>query len=410
MLQNNIFDVVVIGGGISGTMAAIASSRQGCKTLLIERYGALGGMATLGLVQPITTWGINDTYAIGGTGKQFLEKMRTKDNRAATAMSTYGPTCDAEYLKKELENAAIESGVTLLYHTWVRSVEMKSPDVISHIIACSKNGDFTIHGKVYIDATGDGDICAYAGVPFESSEDKQGQQAMTLMMIISGIDKDRCLEREKMQEIWQRHRVSPREVCFFWHPRKDSAYFNMTSMSSLNGLDPLDLTKATIECRKQAWEILNVFRNHMPGFEEAYIEQTAPTIGVRETRRIKGQYVLTADDVLSSREFEDSIARASCPIDIHPRNDEPAVYQVLEKSYSIPYRILVTNEVSNLIATGRCVSTDQEAHSSVRRMAPGFALGEAAGVAAALSLETMDVRNISIAQLQDILKRYNCIL
>ena len=405
-----MFDVVVIGGGISGTMAAIASARQGSKTLLIERYGALGGMATSGLVQPITTWGINDTYVISGTGKHILENLASKHDQAATAMSTYGPTCDAEYLKKELEDISIENGVSLLYHTWVRSVEMKSPDVISHITAFSKIGDFNIYGKVFIDATGDGDICANAGVPFESSEDNEGQQAMTLMMIVSGIDQDRILEREEMQEIWDKHRVNSRQLTLFWHPRKGSTYVNMTSLSSLNGLDPADLTKATIECRKQAWDILNVFRIYMPGFENAYIEQTAPTLGIRETRRIKGQYILSADDVLSSREFDDSIARASCPIDIHPRNNEPAVYQVLKKSYSIPYRTLISNEISNLIATGRCISTDQEAHSSVRRMAPGFALGEAAGIAAALSLENNDVRTISVKQLQSILKSYKGII
>ncbi|NLC44249.1 MAG: FAD-dependent oxidoreductase [Clostridiales bacterium] len=404
------FDIVVIGGGISGTMAAIASARQGSKTLLIDRYGALGGMATSGLVQPITTWGINDSYVISGTGKKILENMASKHDQAATAMSTYGPTCDAEYLKKELEDIAIENGVSLLYHTWVRSVEMKSTDVISHITAFSKNGDFNIYGKVFIDATADGDICAFAGVPFESSEDSEGQQAMTLMMIVSGIDQDRILDREKMQEIWDKHRVNSRQLTLFWHPRKGSTYVNMTSISSLNGLDPTDLTKATIECRKQAWDILDVFRNYMPGFENAYIEQTAPTLGIRETRRIKGQYILSADDILSGREFNDSIARASCPIDIHPRNNEPAVYQVLKKSYSIPYRALITNEISNLIATGRCISTDQEAHSSVRRMGPGFALGEAAGIAAALALENNDVRNISINQLQTILKSYNGII
>ena len=146
MEKDKTFDVVVIGGGISGTMAAIASARQGSKTLLIERYGALGGMATTGLVQPITTWGINDNYVINGTGKLILENLVSKHSQATTAMSTYGPTCDAEYLKKELEDIAIENGVSLLYHTWVRSVEMESPEVISHLTAFSKSGDFNIYG------------------------------------------------------------------------------------------------------------------------------------------------------------------------------------------------------------------------------------------------------------------------
>lgn len=407
MVKDKVFDVVVVGGGISGVMAAISAAREGFDTILIERYGNLGGMATSGLVQPITTWGTKGEYVVAGTGKKILEDMAEKYSHGATPMTTYGPTCDSEYLKRELETLAIESGVTLLYHTWIREIVMESEDRISHLVALSKAGEFNVHGRVFIDGTGDGDICAFAGVPFESSVDGEGQQAMTMMMVISGIDKDRCLKHEEMQEIWKDFKDRTRDVCLFWHPREDSAYFNMTSISSLDGLNPMHLTEATIECRRQAWAIIDVFNKNMPGFENAYIEQTAPTIGVRETRRIKGQYILTTDDVLAARDFEDSIARASCPIDIHPRNNEPAVYKILEESYGIPYRTLITNEISNLIATGRCISTDQAAHSSVRRMAPGFALGEAAGIGAALAVDSKDVRTISVGKLQEILKSYN---
>ena len=285
------YDVVVSGGGISGTMAAIASARKGCKTLLIERYSALGGMSTLGLVQPITTWGINNRYVLGGTGKKILEQMIERNSHSATPMSFYGPTCDSEYLKIELESQAINNNVKLLYNAWAREAVLKNDGSIDYLVLLTKEGDLKVKGSIYIDATGDGDICAFAGVPFESSAKTYGQQGITLMMIVSGIDKSKCIELERMNKIWEEHSVSKRKVCFFWHPREGSAYFNMTEVEGFDGLKADDLTKATIECRKQAWGIIKSFREYMPGFENAYIEQTAPALGVRETRRIIGRYI-----------------------------------------------------------------------------------------------------------------------
>jgi hypothetical protein len=406
----NKYDVVVVGGGISGTMAAIAAAREGAKTLLVEKHAALGGMATLGLVQPITTWGLNDRFAIGGTGKKILENLHSRNKRAATEVNCYGPTCDTEYLKYELENLAIDSGVNLLYHTYINDVKMQCDDSIDYLRAFSKKGEFLIHGSTYIDATGDGDIAAFSGIPFNTGKEEGGQMGITLMMIISGIDVSRCPAREEMAKIWEEYKVSPRQVCFFWHPREGSAYFNMSEVAGMDGLDPVDLTTAVVECRKQCWDIFEVFKRYIPGFENSYIEQTAPAIGVRETRRIIGQHVLSREDIDNSRHFEDVIARASCPVDIHLRKGDKGEYYTLKKSYGIPYRSLITEKVSNLIVTGRSISTDQAAQSSVRRMAPGFALGEAAGIAAVLSKENGDVRSINIKKLQDMLKGYGAIL
>lgn len=407
---SQMYDVVVAGGGISGVMAAVAAAREGCKTLLIEKNGAPGGMSTLGLVQPITTWGIKGKYVLGGSGRQILKKLAGRDPMASTPMSTYGPTCDSEYLKIELERFCLDNGVSILYYGWVRDVFLSKEGRVEKLITLTKQGDLEIQGKTFVDATGDGDLSAMAGVPYEDLADTTGQQGMTLMMIVSGIDFDRCLPLAKMNEIYKKHAVNGRTVCYFVHPRKGSAYFNMTEVYGMSGLRASDLTKATIQCRKQAWDILDAFKKHLPGFENAYIEQTASTIGVRETRRIKGVYILNEEDVKFGRNFEDRIARASCPVDVHFRNDGQAVYYSLEKSYSIPYRSLLTNEIPNLIVTGRCISTDQAAHSSVRRMAPGFATGEAAGVAASMAARTGDARTISVPTLQEKLKRLGAIL
>ena len=398
-----MYDVLVAGGGIAGTMAAIAAARQGCETLLIERYAALGGMATLGLVQPITMWGVNGQYVIGGTGKRILEELAQQGG--ATAMSHYGPTCDAEYLKYALEVAAQEQGVTLLYHTWITGVE-KERDTIVALELLSKAGRSFVSGKIIVDATGDADIAAFSGVPCEV-----GSQGISLMFVMSGVDRNRCPPHEQIKAIWDEHRDDYRNVAIFWHSRQDTAYFNTTEVEGRDGLDPDDMTAATITCRRQAWQVLDVFKKHVSGFEQAYIEQTAPALGVRETRRIRGLYTLTASDVQNGADFADTIARASCPIDIHGDMDAGrGAYKTLKQSYGIPYRALATDSIRNLIVAGRPISADRIAHSSLRRMAPGFAIGEAAGIAASLAAQDGDTRAVSVPAMQDILKQHGAIL
>jgi flavin-dependent dehydrogenase len=222
------FDVVVAGGGIAGTMTAIAAASEGARTLLIERYAALGGMATLGLVQPITTWGIRNQYVVGGRGRKLLERLSELSPNAATPMSHYGPTCDAEYLKRLLEVTALEAGVKLLYHSWVAGVE-KAEDVLTGLQVVSKAGSRTIRGRVFVDATGDADIAAYAGVPYD--EDSQG---ITLMFIVSGINRDRCPPQDEIKKIWDEHKVGYRGLALFWHPRPDTAYMNVTELEGLD--------------------------------------------------------------------------------------------------------------------------------------------------------------------------------
>jgi hypothetical protein len=400
------FDVVVAGGGISGTMAALAAAREGRGTLLVERYTALGGMATLGLVQPITMWGKNGRYVVAGTGKKLLEGLSRRSSLAATPMTHYGPVCDSEYLKRELELAALEQNVSLLYHTWITGVE-KDGNSITALRVLSKGGESAIRGRVFVDATGDADVAAFAGVP--CATDSQG---ITLMMVVSGIDRDRCPGHEDMSRIYAEHNdANYGGLCMFWHPRRDTAHLNMTEVELLNALDPEDLTKATVECRRQAWRVLEIMQQHVAGFENAFISQTAPALGVRETRRIQGLYELTRDDVLEGTQFDDVVARCSCPLDIHGDSSEGRnTYTTLEQSYAIPYRSLVTDVVKNLVVAGRCISADHAAHSSLRRMAPGFAIGEAAGMAAAMTTDTGNAREVPVNELQEKLLGYGAVL
>jgi len=403
---DRVFDVVVAGGGISGTMAAMAAAREGATVLLVERYTALGGMATLGLVQPITTWGLHQSYVISGTGRRILEELAQSAPGAATPMSTYGPVCDAEHLKRDLESRALQAGVHILYHTWIRKAE-RDGERLSLVVALTKEGDIRIRGKVFVDATGDGDLAAFAGVPQVELDRAHELQGMTLIMILSGVDRDAELSPEQTAKV--AGKVNRRGVTMFKHPRPGTYVVNMSEVNGLNPLDVQDLTRATIECRKQCWEILELCRGELTGFENAYIEQIAPALGVRESRHVRGQYVLGAGDVQEGKSFEDVVARAGCPIDMHVTNVDKH-YRGIRKSYGIPYRCLFSETVPNLLLSGRCISADPVAHSSLRRMAPGFALGEAAGIAAAMAQDAADVRRVDVAALQRRLRDYGAIL
>ena len=399
------YDVLVAGGGIAGTMAAIAAARDGARVLLVERYAALGGMGTLGLVQPITTWGIRGHYNCGGTGRKLLEELAAVPG-AATAMAHYGPSCDAEALKFALENAAIEAGVQLLYHTWIRDVTMDE-GTIRAVHAFAKQGDFDLRAKVVVDATGDADLVAAAGAPFVL-----GGQGVSLMFLVGGIDRTRCPDRNQIGAIYAEHKVGYRGLALFWHPRPDAAYFNVTEVEHANVLDAAGLTDATITCRREAWQILAIVREHVPGFENAYISETASALGVRESRRLRGVHTLTGEEACAGTDFPDAIARASCPVDIHGSQEGgKGTYHGLRQSYGIPYRCLIAEGFRNLLVAGRPISSDHAAHSSLRRMAPGFAIGEAAGIAAALAArDDGDVHAVSVPAVQQALRNYDAIL
>jgi len=405
-LRQREWDVIVAGGGISGSMAAIAAAREGANALLVERYAALGGMATLGLVQPITTWGIGGQYVIAGTGKRLLEEMIEQHTRSATEMSHYGPSCDAEHLKRMLERTALDHGVRILYHAWITGVATEG-DRITGLRIVSKSGEGELRGGVVVDATGDGDIAAFAGVPADV-----GSQGITLMFHVTGIDRDRCPERTEIAEIYREAGpVNYRMLAMFWAPQPGSAYMNVTEVEHHDALDVEGLTDATIACREQAWQVLEILRDNVPGFEDAWITQTAPALGVRESRHVRGLYTLTGEDAEAGRDFEDTIARASCPVDIHGSDNEgKGTYHGLKRSYSVPWRSLVTPEYANLVLTGRCLSADPVAHSSVRRMGPGFALGEAAGIGAAQTVAHGDARALPIDPLQARLRLFGAIL
>ncbi len=397
-----MYDVIVAGGGMSGVMAAVAAAREQRRVCLLERGFMLGGMATSGLVQPITCWGRSTSdgvkYVIGGTGRDFLSRLHEKNPGLATAMSTYGPVLDSEFLKLELERLVLAHNIDLFYGIMLCGA--KSQDgTIQSIQCCSNQGIHEFSAARYIDATGDCALANAAGA--DCFIEKQG---ISLMFILGGVNKEE-LFASPYQEIWKTHRGNNyRSATVFNHPREHTLCLNMTEVDAADGLAPEALAKTTCTCREQAWEILRVFREFVPGCTHAYIEQTAPSLGVRESRRIRGEYFLTGEYVTSGKEFPDTVARSSCPIDIHGTS---LLYSGLKKSFAIPFRSLIPCPIRNLLVTGRGISADHVAHSSLRRMAPGMALGEAAGIAATLA---DDNSKVDISRLQTKLEEYGAIL
>lgn len=426
-------DVIIAGGGPAGIAAAIGAARCGANTLLIERYGFLGGMATAGVVHPWMTFHAGEKQLVAGVLQDIIDRL--KERGAYKVSSHFGNVhhCfDPEDLKQVEVELVLEAGVHLLLHTLIvdtiREGDRPCPPSgrggptrrgqgrISGVVSESKSGREEHRGAIIVDATGDGDVAARGGAAYEKGRAEDGlMQPMTLHFRMGGVDVPRMPSREEINEMYvaakERGEIdNPREnLLWFDTTYEDQIHFNTTRVTHVDGTDRDDLTKAEIESRRQTWEVVRLLQRHVPGFEKAYLLWTAPQIGVRETRRILGDYVLTEDDVLGARKFPDAITLGSYDIDIH----NPAGTGTIIKSlpcgeyYAIPYRCLLPRGLDGLLVAGRPISTTHEAHSSVRIQAICSGMGHAAGIAAALAakgntvpraLDVKDVQSEIVAQ------------
>ncbi len=365
-------DVVVVGGGPGGIMAALASARSGAKTMLIERYGYLGGMATAGLVTSFN--GFRNEHppdhiqTVRGLAQELVDRLIAVGGAGGcTAHGNFGElkpglcpyavSFDAEVLKRVALEMLNEAGVRIMLHTTFSDALAKDHN-IEAIIVENKSGRQAIQGRIYVDATGDGDVAARAGARYEKVE-KAGQRMMsvTLMYRVMGIPAPKPDER----------RLYINGLTTRWGPY----------LSEIDGSDVSDLTAAEIKARLLLEEYLAKLRQEFP---DVQLVDTAATIGVRETRRILGLYTITEEDALSGRPQSDSIAVSSNPV--------PAYYgkrRFLEHlGFEIPYRSLVPADLDNLLLAGRCISASQPAFQSARSMAPNMAISQAAGTAAAM--------------------------
>ncbi len=421
------YDILVAGGGPAGVCAGLAAARAGMRTLLVEQFNCLGGMSTIGLHQKIAVYNGagGSPQIVGGIAKEIADRS-VKDFEADYRPG--GLFVDIEGFKYQLDRMAEEARLHLLYYTLVTDATLTDGAVTS-LILTNKSGTFSVTAKRVIDCTGDADVAFRAGCRMMHGRPGDGRmQPVTLMYRVGGVywpyterymhDHDPKLEDFCMRAVeaglmgpWQSQLMG-----FWWIPsRPDQVGINFTHMH-LDGSSAFDLSRAAIEGRKQVHEAVRAMRALVPGFEKSYLIDTAAQIGVRETRRIFGEYVLTEDDLRAQTIFEDSIGLGGAFVDIHntegPGMDKRSGFDFPAGGhYSIPYRTLVPETVDGLLVAGRCHSATHEAAGSTRWMTQCMVMGQAAGEAAALSIEaSVAPRAISIPTLQQRLELAGMIL
>jgi len=384
-------DVLVVGGGPAGVGAALAAGREGARTLLLERHAMLGGMWTAGLVNPFFEFR-KKGWIVG----EIVERL---ESEGAWRLHSHRSTFDVEAMVRLLEAMMADAGVEFWYHVLATDTVVEDGRVRGVVVE-SKAGRAAVLADVVVDCTGDGDVAARAGVRYELGRMADGlMQPMTLMFEIDGVgDYEQTNSREtydRMVEAIREHdlgvelpfgRVNYAPAIILM-PRSDSAVVQATHVYRLNPLDPREFTRGMTDARVQVHELMRVMR-HLPGLANIRLIRTAPTLGIRETRRVRGRYRLSMDDLSEGRRFEDAVTFCKFGVDIHepaPGSGVPSRHAAAMKPYEIPYRCLVPEGVSNLLVAGRCISGSHEAHASYRVTGTCMAMGQAAGLAAALA-------------------------
>ncbi|QQZ58661.1 FAD-dependent oxidoreductase [Paenibacillus sonchi] len=414
-------DVLVIGGGASGIAAAIAAAEGGASTLLVEQRGFLGGMGTVALVPAFCPFTDKQKPIIRGLGLKLMERMKLACDPGYREeyrdMLDWVPI-DPEVLKRVYDDAILESGVTPLYHTFVCDVVMSQDHrTVEGVIVVNKTGRSFIRCRYIIDCSGDGDIAALSGVPFQKGGEAGELQPGSMCYLLANVDRPKFSRfLEESGDTGQLHATVERAIADGALPegRKSisglawvSDYLVGVNFGHVFGVDGTlaeDLTRGAIEGRRTAERQLQFFRSYVPGFEHAHMVASGEQLGIRETRRIEGDYVLTVDDFIAARSFPDDIARNAYYIDIHLANSKSEMtFNHLPPgvSHGVPYRIMLPVGIDNLWVAGRSVSSDRAVQGSLRVMPNCFSMGQAAGTAAALALrDGTGSRGISVAELQ----------
>jgi glycine/D-amino acid oxidase-like deaminating enzyme len=415
-------DVLVIGSGSAGATAAITAARERVSVALIERYGFMGGISTqvLDTFYGFYTPGQTPRKVVGGVPDLVVDEL-TRRNKALLRPNTYGAgqgiTYDPETLKLVWERLATDAGVRILYHTLVVDALVEGSRVIG-VVAVNKGGFFRLKAKVVIDASGDADVAAAVGVPFESAKDGPVQSLTTTFRLLNvDVERARVVKKAELHALMEKaiedgYLLPRREGSVHITPLDGVMATNMTRVGDIDPTDPEQLTRAEIEGRRQAQEYTRFLIDRVPGYEHAVLASLSTQIGVRESRRIFGMYRLTRSDVLGARKFEDAIAQCGAPIEDHHAGSDTAWKYLPEgETYDIPYRCLLPQAVEGLIIAGRCLSADHDAHASVRSMGQCMAMGQAAAVAARLAVQNQVIpTDISISDLQTHLRKIGAVL
>jgi hypothetical protein len=438
-LQAAEADVLVVGGGPAGLGAALAAADAGAGVVLVERYGFLGGNATAALVMPWMSFhtrrpqpprlgdvGLFPTDhgegepVVAGKHVEVIDRLIEAGGAVPPSPGTgYTVPFDPEVFKQVALDLLDGAGVRYLLHAFASGV--RTPGRADEVVFETKSGPVVVSARVTVDCTGDGDIAAAAGAPFEVGRDTDGLvQPMTLMFRMIGFDReafgsyvaDHPDQWRSVHGLWDLVEeataagdldLAREDILFFASAHPGEIAVNSTRVTQVFGTDVFDLTRAEAASHGQMAQVAAFLRDYVPGFEESYVAQSGVQVGVRETRRIMGDHVLTGEDILSARKFEDGIARGTYPVDIHNPNGKGTVLRSVpaDDAYDIPLRCLLPRDVEGLLTAGRCISGTHEAHSSYRVTPTAMATGQAAGVCAALAaLSSRRPRDVEAAAVQ----------
>ena len=422
-------DILVIGSGSAGSTAAIAASQGKHKVTLVERYGFPGGTSTqmldtfYGFFTPSET----PRKIVGGIPDRIVDELN-KSGDIFLRPNTYGAGTGVNYnpekLKQVWDKLLLESGVDLFYHSTLVGVENVG-ESSSCIFFHKGIGFFSITAKRNIDASGDADYCHWADIPYEKAGEKEPAQSMTTTFRMSNVEHGefeaaggKKMLKAKMADAYEKgtHPLSRKEGSA--HEMCQPKCISTVAVKVVD-LDPLDvegITKAEIEGRRQSFIFEDFFRDEVPGYQNAKIIGLSHQIGVRETRRVYGHYRLTKEDCMLAKTFDDQIFLCGAPIEDHRKSDDgrsETYWQYVPNggTYGVPYGTIVPMESMNTWVVGRCFSATHDAHASCRSMAQTMSMGQAAGLAAILSLDSdLDAKNIDVKQLQDSLLQLGAIL
>lgn len=451
-------DVIVVGGGVSGVCAAIAARRTGATVVLVERLGFLGGNATGGLVGPFSTTYFAGEKVIAGLVDEIFARLAKHHATLGTQKCPYPPgttfgtggwitTFDSEILKCVFDEMVLEAGIKVLFHSQLSEVSITEDLKLNKIWVNTKNDRYCIDGKVFIDATGDGDLAAVSGVPYEVGSTNGEVQPATLIIDINSVNLSKIKEymtRNPKDFAWLTFPESTNgseRVCiagsgfhsliskaksnddlilgrnritFFSCVQADRLKLNATRVGGVNIENIGWYSSAETQARAQALSLLNFVKKYLPGCENAEIASMGHYLGIRESRRIIGEYILNQNDVISGKRFPDAIGCGAYPIDKHksttlePDEIMDDSWIELEDAYDIPYRCLVPSRIEQLLVVGRPISTTHNAMASTRLMVHCMVTGQAAGVAAGISTRLGTCpRSIDINILQNILIKQN---